>query len=143
MFFVQLAMRKTAALLTKAMSAWDAMAQFHMKALMGEPTLPARDPYAYLFRAQFQETPVAQLFFSQRNIDALQTEIIGRVKAHANKAIDRQSDSELLLVMRSVYLQHGNNTDRQQDVVPEVRMLNAIVLQYCVPNIISNMSECI
>ena len=47
------------------------------------------------------DTPLNKLFFSQGNIDTLQGQIQSTVQQMINATIDRQSDSDLLLVMRS------------------------------------------
>lgn len=85
------------------------------------------------------QTATSKVFFSKLNLDALQTDIVQRVKAITQKDISRQSDYELTLVMRSVYLQYSNNNPTA--VAAEVRWLNLKVLEYVVPNIISNMTQ--
>lgn len=86
-----------------------------------------------------KSTEVADLFFSERNVDALQQAIRYRVWVETNGAhtIDRQSDTELTIVMRSLYLQYGRNSP--YNVREQVRELNAHVLDYCVPKIMSEM----
>ena len=39
--------------------------------------------------------------------------------------------------MRSIYLQHSKNNDDK--IQEQVRELNGLVLQYCIPNIIVNI----
>ena len=88
-----------------------------------------------------QESLLSNLYFSQENIDYLQTEVISRVYEKTNKKhiIGRQSEDELMIVMRSIYLQHGKNMitllERQVDV------LNNLVLDYCVDNIYTNLLQ--
>ena len=83
-----------------------------------------------------KQSPVSQLYFSQRNVDALQEGIRYRVYVETNGSlvIGRQSEVELGLVMRSVFLQDCMNGE--DDIVPQVRALNTTVLAYCVPRVL-------
>jgi hypothetical protein len=88
----------------------------------------------------FERTPVADLFFSSVNVDALQEGIRWRVyvdSGHKKYTISRQSDRELYIIMRSVYLQ--NSLNAPSDVVAQVRDLNAIVISFCVPRIVNEV----
>lgn len=80
----------------------------------------------------------AQLFFSRANTEALQSGIRYRVHVESGgrHTIGRQSERELAVVMRSILLQYGRNNDAE-DAVAQVRELNARVLRFCVPRIIS------
>jgi hypothetical protein len=95
-------------------------------------------------RGRFGGTAVSGLFFSAINTEALQHGIRYRVyigSLDANGAskrrplvVGRQSDIELGIVMRSVYLEHSRNVgDTLDAVLGEVRLLNARVLDYCAP----------
>jgi len=83
-----------------------------------------------------EKTPVACLFFSKKNVDALQigmrNMVLDRSKGRFN--IGRQSDRELLIVMRSIYLTYGLNLS--YEVVEQVRALNKRVLDYCVKEVL-------
>ena len=81
-----------------------------------------------------------RLFMSRANVDALQQGIRYRVyvQSGSRHVIGRQSDAELAVVMRSVLLQHGRNAD-DVSAVAQVRALNAEVLGFCVPRIISEL----
>lgn len=86
-----------------------------------------------------ESSPVAELFFSQENVNALQDGIRWRVYADSDGrfTISRQSETELKIVMRSVFLQDSRN--EPFDVVPQVRELNATILDFCVPRIIQEI----
>lgn len=83
-----------------------------------------------------QGSTVADVFFSARNVDALQHGIRYRVfrESGGKLVIGRQSDVELGIVMRSIYLQHARNEER--DVLGQVRELNRLVLDFAVPQIV-------
>jgi hypothetical protein len=84
---------------------------------------------------------VANLFFSQKNIDILQDGIRFSVYSKTNNqyVIDKQSDTELKVVMRSIYLQYSKNLP--DDLVSQVKSLNSKVLDYVVPRILSELLQ--
>jgi hypothetical protein len=84
---------------------------------------------------------LSALFFSPENIDALQQGIRYRiyVETDGKHVIGRQSDTELKIVMRSIYYQHAkhNNTS----IVAQVRELNKYVLDWVVPEVLTNLKQ--
>lgn len=90
-------------------------------------------------RGNLGRGPVSDLFFSDRNIDALQLGLHNMVldKSCGKYNIGRQSINELLVVMRGIYLQDSKNI--LHDVVGQVRDLNAQVLAFLVPRIMSEL----
>lgn len=87
-----------------------------------------------------ETTQLARTFFSSDNVDALQQGIrYGVFRASEGRhVISRQSDRELEIVMRSVFLQHARN--EPGNVLQQVRDLNARVLEFCVPRIVAEIS---
>ena len=83
-----------------------------------------------------RQTPssVSDLFFSSGNVELLQEAIRYGVNAQTGLVISRQSDVELGVVMRSIYLQEADNDDAA-DLVKQVRALNTSVLAFCVPRV--------
>jgi hypothetical protein len=67
-------------------------------------------------------TPVNEEFFSQANVDRIQDQIRATVRGMVNANIDRQSDVDLKLVMRSYYLQYAGES---------VQQLNERVVAFC------------
>jgi hypothetical protein len=67
-------------------------------------------------------TEVSKTFFSQENVDVLQDRIRAAVRGMVNANIDRQSDVDLKLVMRSYYLQYAGE---------DVEQLNERVVAFC------------
>lgn len=90
---------------------------------------------------QLQRNPLSDLFFSAENINALQDGIRYRVWMETDKkyVIGRQSDTELKIVMRSIYYQHAMH--KPSDLVSQVRDLNAMVLDWVVPEVVSNLKQ--
>lgn len=92
--------------------------------------------------ARRTSTAVSDLFFSPRNVDAVQEGIRYRVfvDTGGRDVIGRQSDVELGLVMRSVFLQEADN-DSSREEISQVRQLNASVLSFCVPRIVQEINQ--
>lgn len=84
-------------------------------------------------------TPLNAAFFSRANVDALQDAIRARVADVLGLAIDRQSDTELLFLMRRTYLETANNWPA--DVPAEIARLNGRVLQEAVDAIAKNVLQ--
>jgi|688.fasta_scaffold17831_7 hypothetical protein len=89
----------------------------------------------------FTGTCLAENYFSKENIDIVQEGIINSVynKSQGKYTISRQSDSELLIVMRSIYFQYGKNLTF--DIKQQIRDLNIKVINWCVDEIITNINQ--
>jgi hypothetical protein len=86
-----------------------------------------------------KETPLNAVFFSNYNIDSLQTQIHDQVMAMSGGKYDigRQSDDDLRLIMRSYYLMFGRNDPTR--VASELEELNRRVIGYCSGKIYSEV----
>ena len=86
-------------------------------------------------------SPVSSLFFSQLNIDTLQNGIRYSVYNSTNTKhiISKQSETELQVIMRSMYLQYSKNM--MENVVEQVKELNSKVLDYVVPRILVELNQ--
>lgn len=84
--------------------------------------------------------PLSSIFFSQQNIDALQEAIRYQVYLKSNKQhiIDKQSETELFIIMRGYYLQYGKHIP--YGVLDQVKELNQRVIDYCVPKILNEIA---
>ena len=84
-------------------------------------------------------TPLNQMFFSQTNVDNLQSKIKADVLARSSGkyAIDNQSESDLMIIMRSYYLQYGDNSPDR--VAESLEDLNQRVVSYCGNSIMSEV----
>ncbi len=85
---------------------------------------------AAALRGRFSEHPVNKLYFSPLNIYALQQGLRYGVYKRTGLVIAEQSQQELAVIMRSIYLQHAVHAP--SDVKGQVRALNALVLDYAV-----------
>jgi hypothetical protein len=88
-----------------------------------------------------ETNPLAQAFFSKINIDYLQELIIQIIykRSDCKWKISRQSDNELLTVMRSIYLQKAQHIPDK--VLEEVGDLNKQVLLDVIPRIASMIEQ--
>jgi len=97
--------------------------------------------YAEALVGHFTPNAVSNLFFSCNNIDVLQDGIRYMIykKTGGKYVIGRQSDHDLKIVMRSIYLQYSKNLPG--DVIKQVRELNAKVLDWTVNEVLSNLKQ--
>lgn len=85
----------------------------------------------------WSETKLSNSFFSEKNIQILQNGIRAGVYERSNGqyTIGSQDCDSLKIVMRSVFLQHAANQDR--DISQQIYELNKIVLDYCIHQVYS------
>lgn len=89
-----------------------------------------------------QETSTLnQLFFSKKNMDIIQDMIRYTVyeKSSRKFVIDRQSDVELEIIMRSIYLQHSPNLPNK--IKEQITYLNKLVSDWCAEQIIPEVNQ--
>lgn len=86
-------------------------------------------------------TGVSKVFFSIENINLLQRGIRNKILNETNGQfnIGRQKDDELKIVMRSIYFQYSKNLPN--NIKEQVLDLNTRVIDWCVPEIISNIKQ--
>lgn len=84
-------------------------------------------------------SPLNTLFFSVSNVNTLQGLIRDTVlaKSGGKYAIDRQSDDDMFLIMRSYYLQYSRNDPAH--VAEELQDLNSRVVAYSSDKIMVNI----
>ncbi len=82
-----------------------------------------------------------EIFFSPENLEYLQTAIRYQVWLVSNKqhVIARQSDTEIQIIMRSIYLQYGKFLPTS--VKQQIKELNDLVIQECVSKILSQIQQ--
>lgn len=98
-----------------------------------------------------EETPLSQLFFSQENIDRVQSDIKRVVYESCERdrdpiltkfkpiVIGRQNDLQLQIIMRSIFLQFSKNVE--YNVAGQIHELNDLVVREAVPDIITNIKQ--
>ena len=83
--------------------------------------------------------PLNFIFFSEQNIEKIQQGIIFEVRRKYQHIIQKQSPIELKIIMRSMYLQYSKHLNT--DIENQIRELNQLTIDECVPNIISNIKQ--
>jgi hypothetical protein len=91
-----------------------------------------QDPLLGILQPSVEST----LFFHPQNVDTIQSELRYRVYKKTGILVGPQSHKELLIVMRSVYLQESRHLG--VDITNEISRLNELVLKYCVRIVSTN-----
>lgn len=88
-----------------------------------------------------ETTKLNQLYFSRANMNEIQAGIKYNVYIKTDKKhiIDKQSEVELEIIMRSIYLQHSPNL--QNNIKEQIRYLNQLVVDWCVESIIPEIYQ--
>lgn len=107
-----------------------------------------------VFKNQYSDTLLTQMFFSETNIENIQQLLRLFIYKKTNIIIDKQSYNELLTIMRSIFLEYSSHppliesdmTDAQKKVIlplytKEVSRLNEIVVNDVVPRIQSQLIQ--
>jgi hypothetical protein len=88
----------------------------------------------------FYENNLSKNYFSDKNIDLLQKTIISEIyKLTKGTKIQKQSEDELLIVMKSIYLQYSRNNE--DNIEKQIDSLNNRVLEYCINNVYTNLIQ--
>lgn len=92
-----------------------------------EPSLPSSQVKENI-QYRHSNTGLNERFFGQENVDRLHSQIQILVREMVSADIDRQSDPDLMLIMRSYYLQYARNDPSNVD--GELADLNDRVAQF-------------
>lgn len=89
-----------------------------------------------------ENTPLSNLFFSAMNIQALQEGLRIMVLEASNGKynIGKQSNTELKIIMRAMFIEYAMNYV-DICIIEQVKQINKIILDWCVPRIISNIKQ--
>lgn len=95
-----------------------------------------------LLKSVYTPTPLGEIFFSPDNIKRLQNKIKKTIfietKGKYKLQVD-QNESDLLIVMRAVYIQDSYNTPYR--IIHQVKELNEKVINRILPDMISNIKQ--
>lgn len=83
----------------------------------------------------------SELYFSKHNIDLLNKTIRYKVFVETNKTIGYQDETNLLVVMKSMYLRYSNNPEDSSKFRREVERLNSLVLEEVLPKVVSELKQ--
>ena len=86
-------------------------------------------------------TPLSDTFFSNSNMNRLQEQLIYRVyvSSGGKYKIGKQSNTELQVIMRAMYLQYAKNLP--YDIGKQINELNRHVVEFCLPKVISEIKQ--
>jgi len=86
-------------------------------------------------------TSLSVNFFSKENINKIQNLIKRGVYYKSNKQhiIADQNEQELVIIMRSIYLQYGKNLPT--NINDQINELNNMIVEWAIDNIISNIEQ--
>lgn len=93
--------------------------------------------YLNSLTGNFERSELSNLFFSKQNIENIQNLLIRGVyeKSNSQIMIDKQPTDNIVIVMRSMYLQYSKNLDTKLN--EQVNELNNYVLNFCIPKVYS------
>lgn len=108
-------------------------------------TVPTKSEKSFvgdMLRGNWDKNPVADMFFTATNSAHIQASIRKAVYTRSGPkhyVIDDQSIDELKMIMRGIYLQYAKNNPF--DVQGQVNELNDIVIEWCIPRILSEVDH--
>jgi hypothetical protein len=87
------------------------------------------------------QTPLSSMFFSIENMKIIQNSIRYQVYIRSGKKhiVDYQSNIELEVVMRAIYLQYAQNLNCK--FVEQIKELNNLVVEWCTPRVLSEVQQ--
>ena len=92
-----------------------------------------------ILRSVIVNTPLSDAFFSDKNITKIQNNIRYSIFKQLNFKISNQSIHELLIIMRSVFLQNSKNLPN--NIPKQISELNNIVIKSIMPNLVSSVKQ--
>jgi hypothetical protein len=95
-----------------------------------------------IIKGTYENNLLNALFFSQTNIELLQKKLINKVLKKYNYIISKQSNKDLIITMRNIYLCNAkHNYKTKSELKIELNYLNIITLNYCVKIIKKNIDN--
>jgi hypothetical protein len=95
--------------------------------------------YTNALKHTLQNNELSTLFFSSKNVQIIENAIKAGVYKMSNQShvIDTQDRDQLMVIMRSTFLQYSLNQPDQ--LTKQIEVLNSRVISYCVPRIYSEI----
>jgi hypothetical protein len=95
-----------------------------------------------VLRGIVEDNELSRLFLSEENINRIQKKLKVVVYERSQgkfKLEEDQDESDLIVVMRYIYLDHCKNLPTQ--IVRQVKLLNDKVVDYIVPDLLTNIKQ--
>lgn len=108
----------------------------------GYRTAVGKETPTDMLRGNWESNGLSEIFFSPKNIDAIQNAIraeVFRKSADKQWVIDNQSADEIQIVMRGLFYQYAKNLPT--DIAGQIADLNQLVVDWCVPKIMSEIQH--
>ena len=88
-----------------------------------------------------EDSVLSQIYFSKSNMNILQNQLRFFVfkKSNGRHIIDKQSDIDLEIIMRSMYLQHSLNLNC--NIKEQIKKLNNLVVEWAGPKVLSEVEQ--
>lgn len=86
-----------------------------------------------------QESILSKVFFHKANIDLIQKQLITEIfrRTNGEYLIEKQSEQDLIVVMRSMFLQHAKHLP--YNIPEQIRELNFLVVDELFPGVLSEI----
>jgi len=96
-----------------------------------------------VIKADFDKNILNNLYFSRENVEQLHNSIRFNVYtlSEGKYTIGKQSDTELIIVMRSIFFQHSKNITNEDTIKNQISELNRLVINELVPKILSQIQQ--
>ena len=101
------------------------------------PMVNQSTPYRNAMNGNWETTKLSNAFFSAENIQIIQNAIKAGVyhRSKSQFVIGNQDEDTLKIIMRSTFLQYSSNNP--VNITQQIQSLNNLVVEYAVPQIIS------
>lgn len=100
------------------------------------------DPVNIISRT-YGTNELIDLYFSHMNRDEIQNDIQKWIyfNSYSNMKIGKQSDTELKIIMKSIYLSNRHKLSDYMNILGQVKLLNKLVITECCRIIKINISQ--
>lgn len=108
--------------------------ELHYKKLTEHTTVPRTALGDEALKSIITDSVLSDAYFSTKNIQNIQDTIRYAVYMETKQTIGPQSENDLLIIMRSIYLQYTSNDNN--NITEEIQYLNSKVVEYSVKTIL-------
>lgn len=124
---------------------YNSKAPAPFKSVSVQPKNKSEDPYPYkdILHESKQDSPFSMLYFSKKNIDEVQRRVRNKVYELSGNQykISEQSEVNVVLVMREVYLKYGMDVLEPEKFKESIDYLDGIAAKQISETVIKNVKE--
>jgi hypothetical protein len=95
-----------------------------------------------VLRGIIEDNELSRMFFEEENMNRIQKKlkVVVYERSHGKFKLEEDQDmSDLIVVMRYIYLEHCKNLPTQ--IVRQIKLLNDKVVEYIVPDLLTNIKQ--